>query len=137
DYYPGFGYIFDQPLMRQTVIGLSSIQLSNRILKMRNYRVRFVQGYSSTKNGSTNFMGTRGTKNINAKNKVEAFLKFRNQFEDEEITLLIDYSGSGTPLGFSKEEIKEIENSNISLKTGVPKSGIQIEEIILEENSEL
>lgn len=81
-------------------------------------------------------MGARGSKSITAKNKLEAFLKFHDLFEKEEITLLIDYSGSGTPLGFLKEEIKEVENSNISLKTGVPKSGIQIEEIVLEENLE-
>lgn len=103
---------------------------------MNNYRVRFVQGDSATKNGSTNFMGARGSKSITAKNKVEAFLKFHELFDKEEITVLIDYSGSGIPLGFSKEEIKEVESSNISLKTGVPKSGIQIEEIVLEENFE-
>jgi len=99
---------------------------------MSNFKIRFTLGDSSSKDLAKNFVGQNGSKSVEASNKIEAYKKFCDFFEEYEITVLDDNPRFDTPLGFSIEEINELKRSDIPFHTGYPQSGIQIQEIVLE-----
>lgn len=98
---------------------------------MQNFEVRFVLGESTGSDESFNFKGQNGSATYEARSRVHALEQFYKEFSSmavDEFTVLAEHP-SGSPLGFSDEEISEIKELDLSFIPGYPKSGIQIEEI--------
>lgn len=101
---------------------------------MYKYQIRYTEGKSISNDTSKKFSGLRAYKIIEAPNKVLAFKKFHDSNGLDEITGLAEPYPDGSPLGFSENEMKELEETGILLKDGYPKNGIQVEEIIPKES---
>ena len=101
---------------------------------MARFKFRIVEGSSTSSNGRTHFLGMGSSGVIEAKDRVDAFITLYKQLLQRGDVTIIEYvDGQPTPLGFTKEELKEIHNASIHIQLGVPKAGFQIEQIIAEE----
>jgi hypothetical protein len=78
------------------------------------------------------FAGVHGSFFVLANDRVDAFIKlFRWLTKAGNDVTVLDINRSENPLSFSSSDIAVINAAGISLKAGFPRSGFQIEDIVL------
>ena len=96
-----------------------------------NFIARVVRGNTTTQGNSSQSVGVGGLENVEAENKVDAFVKlYRKLSQNDHDVTIIKLPNSQT---LTEDEIREVEKQGISVKNGMPKSGFQIEFIVEEE----
>ncbi len=101
---------------------------------MAKFKFRIAKGSSALCDGRTVFSGLGTSGVIDAKNRVDAFVKLYKQYsQDGDVTVIEHVDGQATPLGFTKEELDAIHRAGIPVELGFPKAGFQIEQIVAEE----
>ncbi len=100
---------------------------------MPTFRVRYAAGYTGRTSSGEMFYGASPQyETFEMENRSEAYIAAYHHFtaQGQDVTVLALGSGEGTPLGFSDDEIEAIHRAGIPLTRGTPKQGIQIEEIV-------
>ena len=99
---------------------------------MLRFRIRSTMGDSVVSYCRKEFVGVHGSFFVLANDRVDAFIKlFRWLTEAGNDVTVLDTNRSESPLSFSSSDVAVINAAGISLKSGFPRSGFQIEEIVL------
>jgi translation initiation factor 1 (eIF-1/SUI1) len=104
---------------------------------MSKFKIRFVEGSAASSNSRTDFQGFPDSVKIEAESRVDAYMKVYRDFSQQgkDVTVIEHVDGQEHPLNFTKEELETIHAAGVPLELGYPKAGIQIEQIVTDDQA--
>lgn len=99
---------------------------------MLKFRISSAMGASVNSKCREDFAGIHGSFVVAANSRVDAFIKlfWHLTREGNDVTVL-RVNEAPNPLNFSSNDLAAIQAAGIAVKVGYPKSGFQIEDIVL------
>ena len=97
------------------------------------FRVTYAEGNTAPTARGEMFQGVSPQyETFEAETRVAAYIAAYQHFTAKgyDVTVLGRGEGEGRPLGFSPDEIEAISHAGIPLTIGLPKQGVQIQEIL-------
>jgi hypothetical protein len=95
------------------------------------FKIQSAMGSSFSSECREDFIGLHRSFVVAANDRVDAFIRIFRRFTQQgyDVTVL-RVNGTANPLNFSSDDLAAIHAAGIPVRTGYPKAGYQIEEIV-------